>query len=734
MSKIATVPRVGFLSSLRSVFAAHSITTLILCAILQAGAQAEPFKQAEVTKTVNMVSLLPEMQSPRSASIGDVISGKTALTTAEASRAELQFPDLTITRVGSNALFRFLAGGRDMILDGGTMLFYSPKGAGGGEVEVGAITAAVTGTDFLVSYVKGPAARGGRVKVICLSHSVLVYFTANPSERRLLRPGEMVDVPNGATKFPPVSRVSLSLVMSTNELFVSGGFGPLPSEPLLKELAERQQKQIIGIPGASAQDEEALRSALAALESRGLDAAAVIEAVGQVVDNPASVETLVGQVARAISSDDAFMIIAEGVAKKYPSLAISIARGAAEGAPRLAPTTAAMVAAIFPQQAMAISYAVAEVAPNDARAIAQAVAAVVPDQQKQILSVTGATAQDVEALRSALAILESRGLDAAAVIEAVGQVVNNPVLVEIVMGQVARTISSDDAFMIIVEGVAKKYPSLAISIARGAAEGAPRLAPTIAATVAAIIPKLAVPITYAVAEVAPSDARAIAQAVAAVVPDQQEEILSIPGAIAQSEQALRSALAILESRGLDAAAVIEAVGQVADNPALVETLMGQVARASLSDEAFMIIVEGVAKKYPSLGISIARGAAEGAPRLAPTVAGRLAAIFPQQAMAISYAVAGVAPSDARAIAQAVAAVVPDQRDLIFAAVRSVPGLRWDLAELGFSMGQGMNPANYVRGTTQSNQSTGTAPSSAQQAGENTSSSGPPPIAVISPEN
>ena len=311
---------------------------------------------------------------------------------------------------------------------------------------------------------------------------------------------------------------------------------------------------------------------------------------------------------------------------------------------------------------------------------------------------------------------------------------NNPVLVEIVMGQVARTISSDDAFMIIVEGVAKKYPSLAISIARGATEGAPRLAPTIAATVAAIIPKLAVPITYAVAEVAPSDARAIAQAVAAVVPDQQEEILSIPGAIAQSEQALRSALAILESRGLDAAAVIEAVGQVADNPALVETLMGQVARASSSDEAFMIIVEGVAKKYPSLAISIARGAAEGAPRLAPTVAATLAAIFPQQAMAISYAVAGVAPSDARAIAQAVAAVVPDQRDLIFAAVRSVPGLRWDLAELGFSMGQGMNPANYVRGTTQSNQSTGTAPSSGQQAGENTSSSGPPPIAVISPEN
>ena len=700
--------------------------------MLQAAAQAEPFKQAEVTKTVNIVSLLPEMQSPRAATIGDIISGRTALTTADASRAELQFPDLTLTRVGANALFRFYAGGRDMVLDGGTMLFYSPRGAGGGKVQAGAITAAVTGTDFLVSYVKGPASKGGRVKVICLSHTVLVFFTANPRERRLLRPGDMVDVPNGATKLPPVATVSLSLVMSSGELFVSSGFGPLPSQPLLKQIAETQQKKIVSIPGATPQDEEALSSALANLESRGLDAAVVVGAVGQVADSPAAVEALVGQVARATSSDEALMTTVEAVARKYPSLAISIARGAAEGTPRLAPAIAAAVAATFPQRAVAITYAVAGVAPSGARAIGQAVAAVVPDQQKQILSVTGATAQDIEALSSALAILESRGFDADAVIEAVGQVARNPVLAEIVMAQVARATSSDEALMTTVEAVARKYPSLAISIARGAVEGAPRLAPAIAATVAAIFPKQAVAITYAVAEVAPSAARAIAQEVVAVVPDQQKQILSIPDAIAQDMEALRSALALLESRGLDSAAVIEAVGQVADKPALVEVLMGQVAGSSSSDEAFVIIVEGVARTYPSLAISIARGATEGAPRLAPAIAATVAAIFPQQAMAISYAVAGVAPADARAIVQAVVAVVPDQRDLIFASVRSIPGLRWDLAELGFSFGQGMNPANLVGGTTQSNEVTG--PSSGQQGGANSTPSGPPQIAVISPEN
>jgi hypothetical protein len=65
------------------------------------------------------------------------MNGQTALKTADESRAELRFPDLTTTRVGSNTFFRFFAGGRDMTLDGGTMLFSSPKGAGGGKVQAG---------------------------------------------------------------------------------------------------------------------------------------------------------------------------------------------------------------------------------------------------------------------------------------------------------------------------------------------------------------------------------------------------------------------------------------------------------------------------------------------------------------------------------------------------------------------------------------------------------------------
>ena len=134
----------------------HWLIVFSLLIAHPAGFGAEPFQEAEVTKKFNLVSLLFGRDS-RPVALGDVVKGDRALKTGGDSRAELQFPDLTITRVGSNALFRFLPGQREIILENGTVLFSSPGGAGGGKVQAGAITAAVTGTDMLVSLTKGGA-------------------------------------------------------------------------------------------------------------------------------------------------------------------------------------------------------------------------------------------------------------------------------------------------------------------------------------------------------------------------------------------------------------------------------------------------------------------------------------------------------------------------------------------------------------------------------------------------
>ncbi len=88
----------------------HWIFGLLLVIANPFAVRAEPFERAEVTKAINLVSLLPRNTR---AVPGVVVSGDSALKTGGNSRAELEFPDLTITRVGSNALFRFLAGGRE---------------------------------------------------------------------------------------------------------------------------------------------------------------------------------------------------------------------------------------------------------------------------------------------------------------------------------------------------------------------------------------------------------------------------------------------------------------------------------------------------------------------------------------------------------------------------------------------------------------------------------------------
>jgi hypothetical protein len=363
-----------------------TLVTLALCASIPT-VFAATFNEAEVTKTVNLVSLLRAAEPVEPASVGDVVKGQTALRTGEKSRAELEFPDSTITRVGSTSLFRFSGGTRVVTLDGGTMLFSSPKGAGGGEVQAGAITAAVSGTDIIVSYVKGLATKGGHVQVICLSESVRVYFTADPAVQRSLGPGQKIEIPNGAKELPRPTNVNLSQILSTNELFQAGGFRPLYSQALLEQIAARQKPPSAETPTVKSREEEALRLALADLNTPVLDASVVIEAVGYVRQNARSVEIVMQEAARILAQDEnRFLAIVAEVARAYPSLIVSIARGAAKGAPFLTPEIASRLATLFPNFAMVISRAVTQVVPGQARAVALAVAAVVPDRRDLIFA------------------------------------------------------------------------------------------------------------------------------------------------------------------------------------------------------------------------------------------------------------------------------------------------------------------------------------------------------------
>lgn len=106
-----------------------------------------PFSQATVTRLQNTVTFgETAAKARRAAQAGDVIKADSYLLTESDSRAELKYPDGSIVRIGQNTVFTFEADTRTLQLDKGSLIFYIPKGQGGGTVRTASITAAITGT------------------------------------------------------------------------------------------------------------------------------------------------------------------------------------------------------------------------------------------------------------------------------------------------------------------------------------------------------------------------------------------------------------------------------------------------------------------------------------------------------------------------------------------------------------------------------------------------------------
>ena len=132
-------------------------------------------------------------------------------------------------------------------------------------MQAGAITAAVTGTDFMISNV-------GTVKVICLSHKVTVYLTANPKIRAELLPGQMLEITPGTTgavrKMPPVTTINLGKLLATSLLKEAGGFTPLPNQAILTQNANKQGKAFsLANTGLTSESAEMVRSTTAVTDN-----------------------------------------------------------------------------------------------------------------------------------------------------------------------------------------------------------------------------------------------------------------------------------------------------------------------------------------------------------------------------------------------------------------------------------------------------------------------------------
>jgi FecR protein len=115
---------------------------------------AIPYTEATVTRVQNKVNYGEQkggQSVTRPAVAQDVVRARNYLLSETDSRAELQYADGTIVRIGQNTVFSFEADSRTLNLTKGTMIFYVPKGQGGATIKTPSLTAAITGTVCKVS-------------------------------------------------------------------------------------------------------------------------------------------------------------------------------------------------------------------------------------------------------------------------------------------------------------------------------------------------------------------------------------------------------------------------------------------------------------------------------------------------------------------------------------------------------------------------------------------------------
>ena len=141
----------------RRLDSSTQLITLLVAAALAltvalAGA-AVPFTRATVTRTQNKVAygqIAEGKGRTRPANTGDIVAASNYLLTEAESRAELQYDDGSVVRVGQNTVFSFEADSRTMNLKEGTFTFFVPRG-GNGQIKTASFTAAITGTVGKVS-------------------------------------------------------------------------------------------------------------------------------------------------------------------------------------------------------------------------------------------------------------------------------------------------------------------------------------------------------------------------------------------------------------------------------------------------------------------------------------------------------------------------------------------------------------------------------------------------------
>ena len=198
---------------------------------------AAPLTESTVTEIVKEVNVLPPgAANPAPAKLNAMVKAPERVRTGAESRTELTATDRTITRIGANTVFAFETSGRVINLERGSILFHSPKGAGGGTIKSGGASAAILGTTLIVA-----ATENGGFKVIVLEGRAQITL---PNGRRSnLDEGQLVFVLPAGGGFSPVLNVNLGRLVA-GSLLVKGFSRELPSVERINTAVKKQNARI----------------------------------------------------------------------------------------------------------------------------------------------------------------------------------------------------------------------------------------------------------------------------------------------------------------------------------------------------------------------------------------------------------------------------------------------------------------------------------------------------------
>ncbi|MBE7495512.1 MAG: FecR domain-containing protein [Verrucomicrobiaceae bacterium] len=199
---------------------------------------AADFDQAEITKVHQEVKVLKADAAPRKASEGQQIKPVTSVATGAGSRAELRFPDRTLTRLGANSRFTLRGGSRTLDLDRGVMMVQVPKRQGGAQIRTAGVTAAVTGTTVLIEYHPG-----GVVKLIVIEGECVLTLNRDRGEFQTLRAGQMITMQDGAGSIPAPQNIDLGRLLQSSRL-ISANDPAQPNQQQIQNAMQMQQQLI----------------------------------------------------------------------------------------------------------------------------------------------------------------------------------------------------------------------------------------------------------------------------------------------------------------------------------------------------------------------------------------------------------------------------------------------------------------------------------------------------------